>query len=432
MPLLKMDAEHKSRMPFFQNKYRISDVRDALLWISVALFPVFFLTIRGWTNGFLFLLFLISITYFHDFSNIRRKKTLDIYSFSVIAALASGCIAVLAGQALRGDFSFRAFDAPSRMLLANPIFLLLKEKEIDFLRMFQYACPVSLLLAVLSAWIFPHSWSGHAATYFVDPITFGNYSLVMGFMCLFSLNILEKDGRFLAVLKLAGFASGIYLSLLSQSRSGWLAAPVLLCIWLIVYRGSIGRTARLVIAGSGAACVVLAYHGLDSVHARVNDAVYNVIDWLSGENPDTPIGMRLDMWRIAFTLFLESPVYGHGDHGYRQLLETHPYITAFTSREARLVMYGGLHNDILANMVRSGIFGLISALSLFLVPVFIFLRNLTSKIPRVHGASSLGLCLVVGLFVSSFGEQVFYLTFLSAFYGLMIASLCAAALWKPK
>lgn len=427
-----MEAPHKFQMPVAPDKYRMVAVRDALIWISIALFPVFFLTIRGWTNGFLFLLFLVSMTCLHDLSDSRRNKSPDNYSLILIAALGSGCFAVLASQALRGEFSWHPYDTPSRLLLAIPIFLVLKQKEINFLRVFQYAGPVSLLIAVLSTWFFPHTWNGRPGSYFADPITFGNYSLVLGFMSLFSLNLLEKDSRLLAALKLAGFASGIYLSIHTQSRSGWVAAPVLILIWLIAYRGPISRGGRFVIAGLGMACIVLAYFGLDFVHTRVNDAASNVIAWFSDKDRTTPIGMRLSMWRIAFTLFFESPIHGYGDQGYWRALDSNPFILAYVSALARFTMHGGLHNDMLAGMVRYGIFGLTSILSLFLVPFFIFLHNLKSMIPRVHGASVLGLTFVTGLFVSSFGEQVLYLTFLSAFYGLMITSLCATALWKPR
>ena len=433
MPNLKVETGCKSQIPLFPGDSVVSDARDALLWICLGLFPVFFLTVRGWTNGFLFLMFLTSITYFRDLSGIFRKIAADPRSLAVVATLASGCIALLASQALRGgDFSLRTYDAPSRMLLAIPVFLVLKEKRWNFLKLFQYACPASLLLTVLSTWLFPHSWAGRPATYFADPITFGNYSMVMGFMCLFSLNVLAKDSRFLTILKLAGFASGIYLSILSQSRSGWLAAPVLLCIWLIIYRGSISRRIRFAIAGIGVAAALLAYYGLDPIHSRINDALHDLSVWLSGENSDTSIGMRLEMWRVAFTLFMESPLYGYSDIHYRELLEIHPSLSVFTSHEARFIMYGGLHNDILANTVRSGLFGLISALALFVVPACVFVRSLGSATARVHGAGAVGICLISGLFVCSFGEQVFYLTFQSAFYGLMIAALCATALWKQR
>jgi O-antigen ligase len=405
-------------------------IRDALFFVSVALFPLFFLTVRGWTNGFLLLLFLLAITYSRHSSSIWRTKNLDVYSLSVVLALASGFIAILVSQTLRWDFSARELDGPLRMLLAIPVFLAIKQRRIDFVRVFQYTCPISLLLALLSAVLFPFYWWDRLATYFVDPITLGNYALVLGFLSLFSLNVLEKDGRFAAGLKLAGFLAGIYLSIWSQTRSGWLAAPVLLAIWLIAYRGLAGRLVRVAMAALCVIAAVAAYYSLDMVRVRVHDAHSSLISWMSGQNPDTALGVRLTMWRMTLVLFFDSPFFGYGDQGYQRLLDIHPYITAFASPYARLTMQTGPHNELLASMLRSGIFGMVSTLLLFLVPAFVFFRGLASKLPRVYGASLLGLGLVVGLFLSSFGEQVFYLKFLSSFYGLMIASLCATALSK--
>lgn len=428
--LLRMKAGHELQKCAFSGAHGPADVRHTLLAVSLGLFPVFFLTIRGWTSGFLFFLVLLALAFWRDCPAAWRGTRSDLERMGVIFALASSFAGVLISQLLRGDFSPKALDGPSRILLAIPIFLLLVEKRVNFVRLFQFACPISLLLAVASTTLFPFRWGDRFASYFVDPITFGNYALILGFMSFFSINVLERDGRFAIGLKLAGLVAGVYLSIWSQSRSGWLAGAVLLALWLTVYRGPLRPATRFGIAALALAAALLTYLSLDLVRERVDGAVYDVTAWMSGENPDTSIGFRLSMWRMAFVLFCESPLYGYGDVGYKQLLDSNPYLTSLATPAARLTMYTGPHNDVLANMLQSGIFGLISALSLFLIPAFVFWRGLRSAIPRIHGASLLGLCFVVGLFVSSLGEQVLYLKFLASFYGLMIASLCATALWR--
>ncbi|WP_333843192.1 O-antigen ligase family protein [Pelomicrobium sp.] len=405
------------------------DIRDTLLVASLALFPIFFLTVRGWVNGFLFFLFLLSLTYYRDYLPPWRATKLDVQSLSVITALASPFLAILISQALRGDFMAKPYDGPLRMLLAIPLFLLLREKKIDFVKLLQYACPISLLLAVGSTILFPFRSGERLATYFVDPITFGNYSLVLGFMSLFSIHLLERDSKFVVGLKFLGFLAGVYLSIGSQSRSGWLAAPVLLVIWLITRRELLRPRARLAVVGVAIASALLFYSALSPVHQRINDAIQNVETWATGKNPNTSVGYRLTMWRMALVLFLDQPLYGYGDEGYLHLLDTHPEIVSFATPEARLVMHTGPHNELLASMLRAGIFGLTSTLLVFFVPAFLFSKNLRSPLPSARGASLLGLCFVIGLFLSGFfGEQVLYLKFLASFYGMMIASLCATAL----
>lgn len=413
-----------------------NDSRDVLMYASLSLFPVFFLTIRGWTNVFFFVLFFIALSRWRSIGAGSRWAALGTDGRLLVAALASAIVAVFAGHALRGSFTWNEYDGPSRLLFAIPVFLLLHYKRVNFPQLFQYACPISILLSVLAIHFFPRVWGGldgRITTYFVDPITLGNYAVVMGFMCLYSINILGKDSRWLTALKLAGFAAGLYISIVTESRSGWVAALVLFGLWLLIHRGALSRKSRVALACTGAAFAVLAYYGLDGVHTRINEGVNNMIAWYAGGNRETSIGIRLDLWRIAFTLFVENPLGGYGDEGYRRIVDTHPFITALVPNpEVRATMRSGFHNDITASMVRSGIFGLLSALSLFFVPTFVFWRHLRSQIPQVHAASTLGLCFVIGLLFCSFGEQVLYLKFLSSFYGLMIAALCATTLWASE
>jgi O-antigen ligase len=404
------------------------DLRDPLLAACIGFAPLFLLTIAGWGNAFLFLASVLSVSLWQDCIKSWREVRSNPASVAIVLALASGMIAVLLSELLRNEFSLRALDGPSRMLAAIPVFLVLRRRKADFLSVLQYTLPLSLLLAGLSSIFFPYRWGDRLATYFVDPITYGNYALVLGFMCLFSLNLLRKDSRATAILKIAGFAAGIALSLASQTRSGWVAGCVLFALWLVIHGAPLKPLQRLALASAGIASAIFFYLFVDFVSPRVDDALYSVAAWFNGENRDTSIGFRLSMWRIALVLFSNSPLYGYGDVGYIHLLQTHPDIIALASPVMRTTMYTGPHNDLLAAMLQSGVFGLVSVLSLFLAPGYIFLKRIAAPDPAVRAASLLGLCLVTGLFFCSFGEQVFYLKFTSSFYGMMIAALGAAAL----
>ena len=94
---------------------RLERARDFLFIVCLGAFPLFLLTIRGWTNAFFFLLVLISATYWRELRASYREKNFDRSTLAVIIALASGTAAVLVSQALRGEFSVRELDGPSRM-----------------------------------------------------------------------------------------------------------------------------------------------------------------------------------------------------------------------------------------------------------------------------------------------------------------------------
>ena len=410
---------------------RLEPVRDFLFSVCLAAFPLFFLSIKGWTNVFLFLLVLLSAAYWRELKEIFRGKRLDRPAWAVILTLASGTAAILAAQAIRGEPSPRDLDGPSRMLLAIPVFLVVLQRRIDFVRAFQYVCPISLLIAALVVTFWPAARiDGRYATNFVDPITFGNYALVLGFMSFLSIDILSRDRPVIRALKLCGLVMGIFLSIWSQSRSGWLAVPFLVVFWLFAYRGSLSTAARAAFVGASLGIVAATYYFLDLFRDRIDSAVESLLSWWTGANPDTAVGYRLTLWRIALVLFSKRPLAGWGDQGYIPALQTDPDIAALATPLARRVMYVGPHNEILAGMVQAGVFGLLYKLILFVVPLAIFLKAVRSDSTHAHAAGMLGAGLVIGLFICGFfGEQVFYLKFQSSFYGLMIASLCGVALW---
>jgi O-antigen ligase len=402
-----------------------ADWRDAAIAVCLGFAPLFFLTVRGWTNAIFFVLVVLCVSHWRGWlAGCRAVKT-DRRAAAIVLALSSGVVAVLISQLLRNDFVLREFDGPSRMLLGAVVFLVASARRIDAMRVLQYTLPLSLLIAALySAW-FPVYRNERLSTYFVDPITYGNYTLIIGMMCLFSVNAFRKDSYLAASLKLGGFAAGLLLSLQSQTRSGWLAGFALLLLWLASYRREPRQYLRAMIGALAVAAVVLCYTFVDFFNERVNRALADVPAWFSGENPDTAIGYRLTMLQIGLVLFARSPLYGYGDLGYIPYLDEDADIMALASEQARLTMHSGPHNELLAAMLQAGVFGLASALSLFLVPMLVFFSASKSTCQDVRSTSLLGLCLVVGLFICSFSEQVFYLKFASSFYALMIAVLSA-------
>lgn len=407
-----------------------ADYRDRAILVLVAAFPLFFLTIKGWTNTLLFALVIASLIYVHDIRAFLKKRPLGVECFLVMAALASGVVAVVLAQTFRGEYALNELDGPARMLAAVPVFLMLLARKINFVQVFQYVCPASLFIIAFAVFFFPVLRADERiATYFVDPITLGNYALVLGFMSFFGINSLGKDRAWLVLMKTGGLACAIAVSLWSQSRSGWLMIPVLLIMWFIAERKRFTLAQGIAVTTGTLGIVFSAYLALDFVQHRVQQAFGDVADWWSEDQPDTSVGFRLTMWQLALILFFRNPLSGYGDQGYLPLLESDAELIAVASLAARTTMQTGPHNEILAGMLQSGIFGLVSKLLLFFVPMYVFARRIRSSDQSVRSASLLGLCLVNGLFISGFfGEQVFYLKFLSSFYGLMIASLCATAL----
>lgn len=401
---------------------------DALLIAGVSLFPLLYMTYRGWTNGWLIALFVLALVFSILHWKLIKTELDDCFSKLLILTLASPFLAILLSQLLRDDINIKAYDGPLRFLLAGLIFLYLKHKQVDFLYIFQYIAPISLLIAVGAIFYYPETsnyWGGRYASYFVDPLTFGGYALVIGFTCLFLLNV-KKDRFFLSALKLLGFACALFLSVGSGSRSGWMAIPFVLALWVFINR----KNTKLVINASLIliSALVIALFLNENLQHRVLSIFQEIYAWMTNQanKEEGSGGMRLTMWRMSWVLFLESPLYGYGDPvGYKHLLEQ-PLLTSFAGPNALGAITLGPHHEIFGQMLRSGIFGLIAGLLLFFAPITVFIQQLRRNSHNL--AAQVGLAFVLGLFICSLSIEVFNLKYTTSFYALMLACLGAQAL----
>jgi O-antigen ligase len=221
-----------------------------------------------------------------------------------------------------------------------------------------------------------------------------------------------------------GIVIGVALSILSGSRSGWIAVPIVAAVWLHLNVPAIERRGRAVlpltvllaafVIGAGA------YFALPKVHQRVHEAIDDVTTYsLSGKAPESPVGLRLTFMRIAGDLIAQHPLAGVGDTSrtppapasqfpYATLSAVH---TAFSS---------AFHNQTITDTVRHGFAGGIAAILMLLVPLWIYAHRL----PRAAVGIAYGTCILV----ASMTTEVVDLKYTASLYALMTAVLCARAL----
>jgi len=417
------------------NNTQPARIENTLLVLSLALFPLLFLTLKGWMNTFTVVMSIIAIVCFIRLPRSEWSvKNMSTAEWAVVAALSSGFLAILCSQLLRQNVVFKPYDGPLRMLLSAPVFLWLLRKKIDFIQIFQYVCPLSLLILLVFVQLYPLPinvlWGERFGTYFVDPNTIGIYTMLLSFLCLFSIDAVSKDGLALRLFKYAGVLAGLYLEIKSQTRGAWIAEPVLLALWITVNWQKKSKKELLSSFLISVLVILGLYFFVDVFHDRINSAFSGVTSWINKTDTETSVGLRISFWQMSWLLFKQSPLYGYGDLGYQAQLMM-PQIQAEFSQYA-IHSFGeiGSHNEYLANMVRSGIFGLIAVLLQFCVPGVIFIRGLKSSEQRIKGASAMGLCLVIGLMITGLSLEVLTLKYTNSFYGLMIAALCASVLWQ--
>lgn len=394
-------------------------------------YPVLFLTLKGGMNGMFFLLLLVSAFTLSSRKGFLSGMVEDRCCLAYTLAMASPILAVFISQASHGSFAVSAYDGPSRFLLAVPVFLVLRQIDIRSLSLLQYGFPLGALAALGYVFISPRNWQDDSLllpSQFSNHIHFGDSALILGFLSLFSINWSRPDPVPVLTLKLGGFLAGLYVSGLSGARGGWLAIPVLLLVWFWS-QTSIRPAFRIVAALAVILAIVpLGYVLIDSFHDRLGMISQDISDYRHG-NPDTSIGIRLQLWLAAWQLFTQHPLFGIGPGNFAGMMSPLSDNGMLTARAAEFG-HSEVHNEILAKSVEMGIFGLISILSVFLAPAFIFIRSFRTTSTPKRVAALTGICLVLGFFIFGLSVEIFNLKMTAAFYSLTIAVLLAAATHK--
>ena len=388
-------------------------------------YPILLLTLKGGVNGCFFLLAIISLYCLAQTKKEHAYETWDRSAVVYSAAMVSLVLAVFFSQAYHVKFTPPPYDAPSRFLLAIPIYLALRRTRISAITVLQYGFPLGAIASTLVISLYPKDWSGRLGSYFLNPIHFGDLSLILGFLSLFCVNWVRKDPVPVLILKVSALAAGIYSSIQTGSRGGWVAVPVLAIIWTLYHSKEKTLTRSALVIALIVSASFVSYILFDEIHNRI-DGIYRDLAAFYHGDKDTSIGIRFQHWKAAIFLFKQNPIFGVGPEGFSQMMVPLSQSGFITSDAAYLGM-GEVHSEILAATVRFGGFGLASILSIYFVPFAIFVQSSKSGSHLKRTAGMLGVCLVVGFFIFGLTVETFDLKMTAAFYSLTVAALLAAA-----
>jgi len=258
-------------------------------------------------------------------------------------------------------------------------------------------------------------------------ILFGNAALFLGFASL-ALILLKPNWPW-RILGLAGLGFGLATSILSQSRGGWLAIPLLVVVSLIaytrMYRPRVATRFTITVT-TLVALVILAQ--APAVEYRVAEARQDLLGMTSG-NFETSLGWRILMWQTAWDTGREAPLFGQGFSGYPDNVDAGiehghlPHSMGLFRTEP--------HSDYLHLFASRGVVGLMSYAALLLVPIGYLIALLTFGERRQIAGAQLGLSLLIVLAVSGLSitmiDQRIMIRFIS-----VVSAIALYAIWETQ
>lgn len=310
----------------------------------------------------------------------------------------------------------RELDRPSRFLLALPVLILLLKNRMPNAPILFCGSIIGAITAALLSTYEVFILGFPRAQVFTNAIMFGDISLLLGLLnasacCLFYQNR-QKTMLLLAIL---GFISGVIASILSGSRGGWIAAPLIGIFILMQAKDLVGKKQiqkiLLILLLGVLSAVAIPQTGIQT---RLNAAVNDIQLYSLGET-NTSVGLRLEMWKGAIYLFSEAPFLGVGQYGSQPKkaeLVQQGLISQASSR------FDHLHNEFLNTLALNGVIGLVFLIALYIIPLRLFIgkikqhaNNWSIKAYALAGAlvpmSYIDFALTQSMFSHNIGVMVF-------------------------
>ncbi|WP_420554808.1 O-antigen ligase family protein [Neptuniibacter marinus] len=294
-----------------------------------------------------------------------------------------GCmlyIASMLSELLIHKEEFREFDPASKVFLFAPfLFLLcrLESKQLIIPIGFAIGSIVLFLIAFYERNIMDIPRSGGG----INPIQFGNTASVMGLISFFLIKSLTNEKKkALIFLLIIGGISGLSASFLSLSRGGWIIIPIGIFLLGFQYKDSIIKyPKKTLIALIITFITVTTIISQTNITPRIEMISTDIHKFSQGDN-STSTGQRLAMWKVAFEIFISSPIVGVGKSVY---LHTQQQKADNGEIAIQLKKYNHAHNAYFDTAARRGIIGLVGLLSLLFTPFLIAWRNLNSTNTRI-------------------------------------------------
>jgi O-antigen ligase len=247
---------------------------------------------------------------------------------------------------------------------------------------------------------------------------------MLGILSAATINWTRKDSSAVLALKLVGLATGAYCAVHSDARGAWIAIPVLTFIWTHYYlRGY--RGAKYVAVAALLFVAVAGYQLVPQVRNRIAVTQAEVVSVFTG-HLNTSIGLRLQIWNAALHLIRDNPIAGVGPAGLPDALRAFHERGGIDDFALELAI-GEMHNEILAHTTRFGIFGLLSILAIYLVPLTLFAAATSSSDHVKRNAGVMGVLFAVGYFIYGLTLETFAMKPFATFYAMTVACLLAIA-----
>lgn len=202
-------------------------------------------------------------------------------------------------------------------------------------------------------------------------------------------------------------AAGLFALWMSAARGVWMVLPVLGYLLTLVYGGKKAKRNLLMTTVLLLVMAALSYQS-PKVQQRIDNIRHEVSMFYehieAGDDmPYTPIGARLEMWRVGVEMAKQTPLLGAGLDGFQRLA---PQYADKSDWPDWITQHAFPHNIYITTLVTRGVVGLVVLMVLFFFLGSIYSRALKSGDPWLSQLGLAGMMMVVVYMISGLTDDL--------------------------
>lgn len=256
-----------------------------------------------------------------------------------------------------------------------------------------------------------------------NPNAFGPIQLCMSGILLFYF--IKRPESLIRWLALSGFIFGIANVIFSKSRNTWITLAVLSIFFMIYLARSQSAWKRMTLITA----ITLLFFGsylLPIVKDRIDQSIVSINSYLATDDyldasRTTSIGVRLELWKTGWYIFLENPLLGVGVGGFKPAARANSERYQINESVHR---YKYVHNQYVAALATRGAPGLVLLLLVLCLPIYIAMSQ--KAFEHETGFSHFSIILVcLNYVIGNLAEDHFETKAATMFISLILALLLA-------
>jgi O-antigen ligase len=393
--------------------------------VSLIVYPATVLLIPK-VNGLIFSLFAL-IGLFFLF--VRRQVSLQVNrNEAQLFVSVSMYFIVSFFITVIGGFEYKAIGKYLHLILLIPIYIYLRHSGIKLFYIWYglaFGAIVAAGIAIYDVYILNLS----AAKGLTHKIVFGDLALVMGCISMAGIGWFKQRAYWWMLLPVIALLCGIFASVLSASRGGWIAVPFLLFVFFWYMPSCISNGKKIIIGVVVIACLAAIYTVPQTkvrfqIDRTINSLQQYTNSKIKSSNRSTSVGTRLEMWQASWKIFLDHPIMGIGWGHYQEQAKLQVDQGLRNKSAAR---FDHPHSEYFSALAHAGIIGFSVLMLLFLIPARIFIKYIKQgKAADTQRLALAGLVLIVAYMAFGLSEPMLYRSRSVNFFAFYLAVFMAA------